>query len=450
MVAVLLLAFVAIGVALLVLSKAATLTATLTLSPSTNSTPIPINTNFDVSVYENSATQTVNAVNVGLSYDQSKVQFVSIDSTGSAFPLCTEKSGGSGIVKLTCVTDYSATPPVQSVTGSKLIAKVTFKALVGTGNSTTMSFVKDYPAPGSEAKSAIYYAGTGENVWDGNTATAGTYTFITPDVTPPTVSITAPTDGATVSGTTNITANAADTGGSGVNKVEFYVNNVLRCTDTTSPYACSFDTVASGLADGTYAVYAKAFDQATPTPNTTNSASINMKIQNNKPDLLVSAVNLSPANPTAGSTVTISAVVQNGGTAAIIAGTSKSTTFTVDGVALGSTVTDTTALAVGATYTVTATTTWTATAGSHSIVANVDTGGQITETNEANNSSTKSVTVYKLGDTDNSGAVTMTDLLAVINNWNLTGRTRAQGDVTGDGTVTISDLLQVINNWTGQ
>ncbi len=62
---------------------------------------------------------------------------------------------------------------------------------------------------------------------------------------------------------------------------------------------------------------------------------------------------------------------------------------------------------------------------------------------------TVSAAAPRLGDTDNSGTVTMTDLLAVINNWNLTGRTRAQGDLTGDGSVTISDLLQVINNWTG-
>src|SRR5436190_14022782 len=64
-----------------------------------------------------------------------------------------------------------------------------------------------------------------------------------PDTTPPATSITAPANGATVSGTTSVTATAADN--VGVTRVEFYLDGALQSTDTTSPYAWSWNTTAS-------------------------------------------------------------------------------------------------------------------------------------------------------------------------------------------------------------
>ena len=78
------------------------------------------------------------------------------------------------------------------------------------------------------------------------------------DTTAPTVSITSPTSGASVSGKINITANATDD--KAVTKVEFYVNNVLKSTATASPYAFAWDT--SVLANGNYDLGVKAFDAA--------------------------------------------------------------------------------------------------------------------------------------------------------------------------------------------
>jgi hypothetical protein len=75
---------------------------------------------------------------------------------------------------------------------------------------------------------------------------------------PPTVDITSPADSVSVSGTVLISVNAADN--VGVTKVEFYVNGVLKATDTGAPYSCSWDT--SSVASGTYTLMAKAFDAA--------------------------------------------------------------------------------------------------------------------------------------------------------------------------------------------
>ena len=75
--------------------------------------------------------------------------------------------------------------------------------------------------------------------------------------TAPTVSLTAPANGATFSAPASITltANAADANGT-VARVEFYNGTALLGTDTTAPYAFTWSSVAAG----TYAVRAVAYD----------------------------------------------------------------------------------------------------------------------------------------------------------------------------------------------
>lgn len=76
------------------------------------------------------------------------------------------------------------------------------------------------------------------------------------DSTLPTVTITAPANGSTVSGTVNVTANATDN--VGVARVEFYVDSVLKNTDTTSPYSFPWDSTT--VVNGSHTIDAKAFD----------------------------------------------------------------------------------------------------------------------------------------------------------------------------------------------
>lgn len=77
-----------------------------------------------------------------------------------------------------------------------------------------------------------------------------------PDTTPPTVSITSPASGATISTTTTVTANASDD--VAMSKVEFYVDGVLKATDTGSPYTYSLDPTT--FSNGTHSLTAKAYD----------------------------------------------------------------------------------------------------------------------------------------------------------------------------------------------
>jgi hypothetical protein len=74
--------------------------------------------------------------------------------------------------------------------------------------------------------------------------------------TPPTVSITNPANGATVSGTIDITANASDD--HGVNQVEFFVDGASIGSDASAPYSVSWNTTS--VYDGAHTVLVRATD----------------------------------------------------------------------------------------------------------------------------------------------------------------------------------------------
>jgi hypothetical protein len=78
------------------------------------------------------------------------------------------------------------------------------------------------------------------------------------DSQPPTVTITVPPPGATVSGTTNVQVSATDS--DGVSRVEYYVDSVLRAVDDLAPYTWSFDTTT--VANGSHTLTVLAYDAA--------------------------------------------------------------------------------------------------------------------------------------------------------------------------------------------
>ncbi|HSX04546.1 MAG TPA: Ig-like domain-containing protein [Rhabdochlamydiaceae bacterium] len=114
-----------------------------------------------------------------------------------------------------------------------------------------------------------------------------------PDRTPPSVAITSPASGSTVANTVQITANATDN--VGVSKVEFYVDNVLKSTDTSSPYTFTLDT--TGLSNGNHNVAATAYD----TSNNSSTVAIILNVQNKAPDTTPPTVAIT--SPPTGSTV---------------------------------------------------------------------------------------------------------------------------------------------------
>jgi len=73
----------------------------------------------------------------------------------------------------------------------------------------------------------------------------------------PEVQVTNPANGAVVSGTVSITAEASDN--KGVEKVEFYVDGALASTSTPEPY--SYSWLTTSLQDSSsHSIYAKAYD----------------------------------------------------------------------------------------------------------------------------------------------------------------------------------------------
>jgi hypothetical protein len=91
----------------------------------------------------------------------------------------------------------------------------------------------------------------------------------------PSVSLTAPTAGSTISGTFKLTANASDN--VGVTKVEFYVDGSLKGTSRTNPYSFLLDTKT--LANETHTFTAKAYDAAN---NSKVSAVVSATVNNPK------------------------------------------------------------------------------------------------------------------------------------------------------------------------
>lgn len=141
----------------------------------------------------------------------------------------------------------------------------------------------------------------------GNTATSAPVTITvsnsTADTTAPTVSLTAPANGATVSGTVTVSASASDN--VGVTSVQFTLNGVnLGAPDTSPPYAINWNTRTA--ANGTHVLRAVARDAA---GNTRTSTARTVTVRNESADTTAPTVTLtSPASgATVRGTVTVSA-----------------------------------------------------------------------------------------------------------------------------------------------
>ncbi len=91
-------------------------------------------------------------------------------------------------------------------------------------------------------------------------AAAETWTFSTAaggDGTPPSVTLTTPTDGTTVGGT-SVTLSADASDNVAVDHVDFLIDSTVVGTDTSAPYSISWDSTS--VADGSHTVTARAAD----------------------------------------------------------------------------------------------------------------------------------------------------------------------------------------------
>lgn len=119
----------------------------------------------------------------------------------------------------------------------------------------------------------------------GNTKTSSVVN-VSVDNTPPEISLSAPANGAFVTGTIAVTAAATDN--VGITKVEFYRdNNVLLTTDTSSPY--TFNWNSTTVPEGAHNLYAIVQDKA---GFRTTSATVAITVDNTAPTVAIT----SPAN----------------------------------------------------------------------------------------------------------------------------------------------------------
>lgn len=167
----------------------------------------------------------------------------------------------------------------QSFTFTSSETGSTFECSIDSGAYSACTSPKAYTglAVGSHAFNVRATDSTGN--LDATPATQA-WTVTTPaDTTAPTVSITAPVNNATVSGSNvSVTATASDN--VGVAGVKFYLdqtppNGQLGNEDTTPPYGTTLDTIT--LANGSHTLRAVARDAA---GNTTTSAVITVTVNN--------------------------------------------------------------------------------------------------------------------------------------------------------------------------
>ncbi|TLY18843.1 MAG: hypothetical protein E6K68_10725, partial [Nitrospirae bacterium] len=119
--------------------------------------------------------------------------------------------------------------------------------------------------------------------WLNNASTAADmsdlFTLSPGDTTPPTVSITAPTSGSTVSGTVTVSATSSDN--VGVAGVQFKLDgNNLGAEDTSSSFSISWNTTSAS--NGSHTLTAVARDAA---GNTATSAAVSVTVDNAPPVL---------------------------------------------------------------------------------------------------------------------------------------------------------------------
>jgi len=141
--------------------------------------------------------------------------------------------------------------------------------------------------------------------WNTSTLASGTYTLMTKaydaagnvgqssnvavtivnDITAPTVSLSAPANGATLGGTVSVTASASDN--VGVSKVEFYNNGTLLFAGNVAPYTYNWNT--NSIANGNYTLTARAYDNV---GNIGQSSSVSVTVFNDSSAPTVTAFSI--------------------------------------------------------------------------------------------------------------------------------------------------------------
>jgi hypothetical protein len=140
------------------------------------------------------------------------------------------------------------------------------------GQPTGTSFADMSMKPGT-----YYYVVKAEDATGNLSAASNEVTGVTPDVTPPVVSVSSPVGGSTVSGVVGLSASASDD--VGVIGVQFRLDGVnVGAEVVTAPWSLSWDS--RSVADGSHVVTAVARDAA---GNSASSQSVSVTVSNSAP-----------------------------------------------------------------------------------------------------------------------------------------------------------------------
>jgi len=210
------------------LSAHATGPASFSLTPSSGS--YVVGSDLTVTVYETSS-DPVNAVEADLTYDQTKLQYSSVDMSQTAFTLGVPNSNGNGSVKL-----IAAEQAGSGYTGQQVVGSVTFKVLASSG-TTSINIA-------NTSQLVLYPGGTAVS---GVTFSGGTYTLTAATVpTSPTTPTTPTTPASGSSSSSHSSKSTTTTSGTGSTST----------TTTTTPVT----PAPSATPTPTYAVAVKVVD----------------------------------------------------------------------------------------------------------------------------------------------------------------------------------------------
>jgi hypothetical protein len=205
----------------------------------------------------------------------------------------------SGDFTFTTTASPDATPPVISAVTSSSVtwasatitwttdepadSQTDYGTSTAYGQSTPLNFTRTTSHSVNLtglAASTLYHCRVKSRDAAGNLATSGDFTFMTamaPDTTPPSISITSPTVGSTVSGIVTLAASATDN--VAVVGVQFKIDSVNSgAEDTSTPFAISFDT--NTVSNGSHLINATARDAA---GNQTTAANVTVTVNNAAP-----------------------------------------------------------------------------------------------------------------------------------------------------------------------
>jgi chitodextrinase len=484
--------FAGLGAYILTVTHAAS-AATITLSPSTAN--VAVGSNVTVTVKVNSGTDVVSTAEADLKYDTSKLQFVSVDTSGTAFDLPLEGALNPSDNSIVRITHGDKTPG----SGSQVLAAVTFKA-VATGSAAISvnpsSLVFLYNPPDGQNPNIFTTTGstgTTLNIQDGSAPTVPTGLNATNTTVNSTIlNWTASTD--------NVGVDHYDIY-QGTNKIGSSTTNSFGITGLQNPntqYSFTvqaFDAAGNGSAQSAALVVTTLPDTTAPTVPTNLQAT----------SITPTSVTLSWTNSTDNVGVKRYEVYQDPSTTAIASPTV--TTYTVNGLTPGSPYTfkvkafdnanngsaqaslavttqadqiaptaPTNLNATPGSDNVSMALTWTAatdnigvtrydvyqgttklgstTATSYTattLMPNTNYTFRVVAFDAAGNSTTSTTksatTSVKTGDIDLDNAVGPSDFSLLALNFRKTNATRAMGDLSGDGTIDATDLWMLTSGW---